>query len=122
MNMVNTPNCLVCGVREDNTHLFTECVMVREAWGWVRMRLLSLLTQQGARTSNFEFINLMFEKHFMDVEAVWLVGTFVELVWVEKIQRNRNVTINHLIGHMKLCYKANQVSKKPTLGFIANIS
>ena len=27
MHMVNSPNCLVCGVREDNTHIFTECVL-----------------------------------------------------------------------------------------------
>ena len=30
MHMVASPNCLVCGVREDNTHLFTECVSVRK--------------------------------------------------------------------------------------------
>ena len=28
MNMANSPNCLVCNVREDNTHIFTECIMV----------------------------------------------------------------------------------------------
>ena len=33
MHMVNSPNCMECGVREDNAHIFTECVMVREAWG-----------------------------------------------------------------------------------------
>ena len=38
MNMVNSPNCMVCGLRESNTHIFTECVMVREAWGWVRRK------------------------------------------------------------------------------------
>ena len=78
MHMVNSPNCLVCGVREDNPHIFTECVMVREAWGWVRMRLLGLLSEASARCSNFELINLMFEKHLMDSEAVWLVATFLE--------------------------------------------
>ena len=67
MHMVNSPNCLVCGVREDNTHIFTECVLVREAWGWVRMRLLDLLSEASSRCSNFELINLMFEKHTMDV-------------------------------------------------------
>ena len=72
--------------------------------------------------SNFEFLSLIFKKHIMDLEAVWLVGTFVELVWVEKNQRKRHVKINHFIGHMKLRYQANQVSKKPLLGFIINIS
>ena len=49
MHMVNYPNCLVCGVREDNVHIFAECLMVREAWGWVRMRLLDLLSRDSAR-------------------------------------------------------------------------
>ena len=34
MNLVNSPNCVICHVREDNTHIFTEYIMVREAWGW----------------------------------------------------------------------------------------
>ena len=121
-NMVNSPNCLICGVEEDNTHLFMECVMVREAWGWVRMRLLDMLPEECAKTSNFEFLHLMFAKHLMDHEAVWLVGTYVQFVWVEKLQRRRHVKIGQLIGTLKLCYKANQMSRKPLLGFISNIN
>ena len=65
MNMINSPNCLVCGVREDNTHMFAECVMVNEAWGWVRRRALSLLPEDCAITSNFELLNLIFVEHLM---------------------------------------------------------
>jgi hypothetical protein len=122
MQLVNSPNCLVCGVRESNTHIFTECLMVREAWGWVRMRILELLPEGNARCSNFEMINLMFEKHVMDLEAVWLMATYVEFVWTEKLKRNRTVKIEHIIGHSKLRYKANQVSRRPTLGFMSCIS
>ena len=122
MNLVNSANCQLCGVREDNTHLFTECVLVREAWGWLRMRLLDLLPEECVITSNFEFISLMFEKHFFDKEAVWLIGQFIELVWVEKLQKKRKVKISHLIGHLKLKYQLNQVSNKPLLGFISNVS
>ena len=122
MNMVNSPNCLMCGVREDNTHIFTECVMVREAWGWVRMRLLDLLSEASSRCSNFELLNLIFEKHTMDVEAVWLVATHAEFVWREKFMRKKMVKIEQLKGHIKLKYRANQVSKKPSLGYIFSIS
>ena len=117
MHMVASPNCLVCGVREDNTHLFTECVSVRETWGWVRNRLLRLLPEDCAQTSNFEFINLMFSKHLMENEAVWLIGIFIHFVWTEKLQKKRFVSIEHCIGHAKLCYKENQVAKKPELGY-----
>ena len=117
MHMVNSPNCMVCGV-----HIFTECLMVREAWGWVRMRLLDLLSEDSARCSDFEMLNLMFEKHLMDMEAVWLVVPYVEYVWTEKFLRNKLVKLEYLVGHIKLCNKSNQVSKKPTLGHISYIS
>ena len=122
MNLVATPNCLICGVREDNTHIFTECIMVREAWGWVRLRLLSLLPDDCGRTSNFEFICLMFTKHCMDKEVVWLIGTYLRLVWSEKVMRKRRIGVERVIGHIKLCYKANQISKKPFLNYMMNIS
>ena len=84
------------------------------------MRLLSLLPEECSRTSNFEFINLMFDKNFMDREAVWMIGTFVELVWVEKFQKKRKVKIDHLIGFMKLKYQSKQVSRRPTLEILVN--
>ena len=91
MHLVNSPNCMVCGLRESNTHIFTECVMVREAWGWVRRSLLEMLSEESARCSNFEMIHLMFEMHVMDLEAVWLVATFVEYVWLEKFMCKKMV-------------------------------
>ena len=81
-----------------------------------------MLSEESARCSNFEMIHLMFEKHFMDLEAVWLVATFVEYVWLEKFMRNKMVKLEHIIGHMKLRFRANQVSKKPSLGFMSCIS
>ena len=91
MNLVNSPNCSVCNIREDNTHLCTECVMVRESWGWARLRLLSLLPDDCAHTSNFEMLNLMFAEHVRDLEVVWLIGTVVEFNWTEKILRKRKL-------------------------------
>ena len=91
MNLVNSPNCSVCNIREDNTHLCTECVMVRESWGWARLRLLSLLPDDCAHTSNFEMLNLMFAEHVRDLEVVWLIGTLVEFIWTEKILRKRKL-------------------------------
>ena len=122
MNMVTSPNCVLCNMREDNTHLFTECVMVREAWGWARLRLLSLLPDDCATTSNFEFLNLMFMKHVFDKEVVWLLGTVLEFIWAEKLGRKVNVKIEHLIGYTQLKFKENQFSRKPCLNYITGIS
>ena len=101
MHMVNSPDCVVCHVREDNVHLFMECTMVREAWGWVRQRLLSLLPDICCITSNFEFLNLMFERHLMDNEAVWIIGAFLEFTWIEKMMKRIHVKIHQLIGYIQ---------------------
>ena len=71
------------------------------------MRLLDLLSEASLRCSNFELINLMFGKHTMDVEGIWLVVTYVEFIWGEKFKRNNMVKIEHMKGHVKLQYKAN---------------
>ena len=63
--------------------------MVRDAWCLVRIRSLGLLSEASARYSNFELQNPMFEKHLMDMEAVWQVVTFVEYVWFEKFLQNK---------------------------------
>ena len=96
--------------------------MVQEAWGWVILRLFSLLPKDCAKISNFEFARLMFLNHFLDKEAVWLLGTYIQLVWVEKIQNKRKIKLNHLIGDAKFMYQGNQVSRKPFLESIAYIS
>ena len=64
--------------------------MVRDSLGWVRMRLL-LMSEASARCSNFELLNLMFEKQHMDMEAVWIVVTFAEYVLLEKFLRTKVV-------------------------------
>ena len=121
MNMVNNPCCIECNVREDNVHIFTECSMVQEAWFWVRSRLLSMLPETCSRTSNFEFLNFMFEKNTMDLEMIWLLSSVVSYIWSEKINRKRKVKLEHLIGHLQLQYRANQLSRKPRLGHIVGI-
>ena len=72
------------------------------------MRFLGLLSGASAGCSNFELINLMFKKHHMDLESVWLIVTFVEYVCLEKFLRNKIVKLDQAIGHIKLRYKANQ--------------
>ena len=88
----------------------------------MRLRLLSLLPDDCRRTSNFEFISLFFTKHCMNKEAVWLIWTYVQLVWTEKVMRKRRIDVSKVMRHVKLYYKANQISKKPYLNFIMNIS
>ena len=55
-NKAATPNCLACGVLHDNVHLFCECKSVREAWFWVRQRLLGMLPDSHGQTSYLEIL------------------------------------------------------------------
>ena len=121
IHMVDSPNCVLCNVREDITHMFTECIMVRDAWGWSRQRILSLLPDDCAATSNYEFLNLMFMKHVMDNEVVWLLGVGLEFIWEEKLTRRRTVKLEHLVGFTRMKFKSNQFSRKPSLGHILSI-
>ena len=87
-------------------------------WSLVWKRLEYLVIEPFAKDVLFSIIH----KHFMDMEAVWLMTTFLEYVWLDKFVKKNKVKIEHLIGFMKLRFKANQVSKKPSLGFISMIS
>ena len=106
-HMVPSPNCLMCNVLHDNVHLFCECILVREAWFWVRQRLLGLLPDSHARTSNFEFLNLMFERDIMDSEVIWMIGNFVQLVW-DVVICKKNWSF---MWHLRICLSYNSKCK-----------
>ena len=98
-NMTASPNCAVCGVLQDNVHLFCECVNAREAWFWVRQRLLGLLSQDGGhQTSNFEFLNLMFVSSLFDSAVVWLLGVYVQQVWTNIICKKKSLNQRQVIS------------------------
>ena len=90
-NMAPSPNCPECDVVQDNVHLFCECVLVREAWFWLRQRILEMLPPDGGSTSNFELLNLMFMSGMFDSEIVWLIGIHVKLVWVNVMSKKKSL-------------------------------
>jgi exonuclease III len=103
-NMANSPACdraECAGERQDNAHLYTGCVLVREAWCWLRRRLLELLPQDHCHTSDFELINLFFGRHTQDEEMVWLLGNYVDLVNREVRGVRRTLRIEKMIGHFR---------------------
>ena len=120
-HMVPSPNCLHCNVLHDNVHLFCECFLVREAWFWVRQRLLSLLDDSLARTSNFEFLNLMFEKDIMEGEAIWMIGHYVQLVWEVVICKKKILKLETMKSEYELRYFTHQKSNLPHLSYIVGL-
>ena len=121
-NMTASPNCAICGVLQDNVHLFCECLNVREAWFWMRQRLLSLLPQEGGQTSNFEFLNLMFTPSVMDSEAVWLIGIYVQQVWDHIICKKKNLSQRQIKTECAQQFKNHQGSSRPSLAHIIGLN
>ena len=120
-NMTASPNCSICGVLQDNVHLFCECVNVREAWFWLRQRLLGLLPQDSGQTSNFEFINLMFPSSMMDSEVVWMLGVYVQLVWNNIMCKKKYLTQSQVKTECAQQYISHHASKRPTLAHIIGL-
>jgi hypothetical protein len=120
LNQVDNSRCVSCRVVEDNVHYFSECVKVREAWGWVRRRVLDLLPPGNNILSNWELLHLTFTETIMDKEILWLVSTFVENIWVEVRARDRTVNVDRLKTAMKLKYQELLVSNRPMLGLFLN--
>ena len=121
---VKTSVCQRCkqGVVEDCQHLFTECDMVREGWGWLRARIMILLPDcQGY--SNWEILHLLFPKDGrMENEMVWLLGQWVQLVYQEVVIRGRVMEDKFVRGHMRYKYYESLRMKMPQLGHINDIT
>ena len=103
---------------QDNVHLFCECVTVREAWFWLRQRLLGFLPQEGGTTSNFEFINLMFTSSIFDSEVVWLLGVYVHQVWINAICKKKILSQSQIQVECFQQYLSHQSSRRPALSHL----
>ena len=121
-HMAASPFCLPCGVLQDNVHLFCECKLVREAWFWVRQRLLGLLPDTHRQTSNFEFLNMMFESFLLDKEIVWMLGVYVKLVWDLVICKKKCLKLETVQSEYLLKHEAHKTSKMPTLEHIVGLN
>ena len=120
--MVPSPNCLQCpGVLHDNVHLFCECVLVRESWFWIRQRLLGMLPSLYRMSSNFEFLNLMFESDVLENEVIWIIGVYVQLVWDTVICKKKHLRIEKMKSEISLKYLTHQRSNMPDLGYNVGI-
>ena len=120
-NMIASPLCTACGVSVDNVHLFCECENVREAWFWLRQRLLGLLPLGGGVISNFEFLNLMYDSSPFDSEILWLIGVYIQLVWNSVVCKKKVLCQNSIQSEVQLKYLDHHEARKPRLGHIPGL-
>ena len=104
----------------DNVHVFCECVLVRESWFWIRQRLIGMIPHSGA-TSNFEFLNLMFEKSAFENQVIWMIGIHVHMVWGHVICKKKSLNIETLKSEYKMKFVEHQKSNMPDLGYIVGL-
>ena len=116
-----SPNCPECEVVQDNVHLFCECVHVREAWFWLRQRILGMLSPDVCITSNFEFLHLMFMSGMFDSEIVWLIGVYVRLVWDSVISNKKSVNQEMIKSECQQQYTSHHEANLPPLAYICGI-
>ena len=120
-NKATSPNCVICNVLHDNVHLFCECELVKEAWFWVRQRLLGMFPSSHGNTSNFEFLNLMFDSTPMKSEAIWLIGIYVHLVWDFVICKKKLLKLETVKSECCIKFASNQNSNMPKLAHIIGL-
>ena len=95
------PECQ--GAVQDREHIFCSCSRVLEAWLWTRSRLLQLLPGivGAVGTSNEEFILLQYPADTLDLECVWLLGNYMEIVDSYVVAKNRILRREQLRGILR---------------------
>ena len=64
--------------------------------------------------SNWEFLHLVFpEDGRVEKEALWLMGQWVQLVYMESIIRGRRLEQKFVTGHMRYKYLESRKMKMP---------
>ena len=120
-NMANSPDCVLCSELHDNVHIFCECILVRESWFWIRQRLLQMFPSSHGNTSNFEFLNFMFDSSVLDNEVIWMLGIYVELVWNTVICKKKVLKLESVKSEFSLKYLTHQASSMPNLAHIVGL-
>ena len=118
LNQVENNRCLACQVIEDNVHYFMECVKVRDAWGWVRRRIVDLLPNM---VSNWDYLHLVFPTNQVEKDILWLLSNFVEFVWQERRLKNRILGRDNLKMTFKFKFQEMILTNRPLLTLTPDI-
>ena len=114
------PACKREALVQDIEHIFCSCYKVRSAWQWTRNKILELVTELGPPlvVSNIDIILAMFPTCRQEVECIFILGTYVELVDKEVVSGQKDLLLDTLKGVLRA--KTEFVRKRavPGVGFI----
>ena len=94
----------------DVEHVFCHCVRVRQAWQWIRHRIVTdLLVPHGVVNipSDFELLHFCFIS-VLEKEVIWLVGNFVEIVWDCRTRSRGHLDVDQLRLKLRQRFRVNQ--------------
>ena len=116
--------CNRCNLRARDTvtHMFTECEQVREAWGWTRRRLLTMLPNDMADLSNLELINLFYPKERQENEMIWLLGNYLGMVYEEAFIKGRRLTVDYARGSIRHAWLESRGKRMPQIIYISDVT
>ena len=116
------PYCQYCVGAEiaDLEHFFCSCEKTRQAWAWVRLKILGLC-DQGLLCSNMELLNLLLPRTHFEQEIVWLVSNYVEYVWHSVFIKNSEIRFEKFFGFLSFKYKIDRNSSGNRLAQIQGL-
>ena len=91
------------GLVQDVEHIFCSCYKVRLAWQWTRSKILELVLdlRPPVVISNNDIIMAQFPKCRQEVECMFILGTFLELVDKEIVSNQKDLLLDSLVGVMQ---------------------
>ena len=103
----NDPYCPVCPSAEiaDIEHWFCTCVRTKDAWEWLRQKLLLLEGRSGMLCSNSQLLSLIIPASTFKWEMIWLISSYVHYAWETVYVGNSCVQIDRLFGFLRFKFR-----------------
>ena len=97
------PFCQLCPGQQisDTLHYFTSCQRTKAIWDWVKLQVNQV--SDTYLSSNWEFINLCFTGSKNEETVVWLIGMYVNYVWMSL--NDSSVEFEKFFGFLTFKYK-----------------
>ena len=114
--------CIYCpSEREDNTHIFALCTVVREAWKWLGMILETLDPPVIANLSDSDIIYLFLPRIRREKDFLFLLSNFCLFRW-ESFKKRQSCRQPRLLGFLKYQLSLNRYGNVPKVGNIPQLS
>ena len=106
---------IVGGELGNSLHMFTQCKRVAPLWSWTRKLILGLLDSKCNKLTDKEILWLLFPGNDNTVSVLWIISTYVHIIYREMYRGNKNLTMRQLISNMKVRYLGHSTGRRTRL-------